>query len=197
MRINKKQEILFSNHSSFESEKTQILLAHTYRPKEEYFAQLSARKNGSYDRSPHFTIDKTGKVYQHFDPKYCSFFLSFAAQVDKSLISIALENNGLITKDIKSGKFYDWLGREYKGEVVEKLWKDHSYWIPYTEKQKESVAKLIDKLTTEFNIPKQYIGSNVKLEKAKDFKGVVSRSNYFAEYTDINPTFDVGQYLKT
>jgi hypothetical protein len=40
------------------------------------------------------------------------------------------------------------------------------------------------------NIEKECIGTNVRFNEVKDFKGIVSKSNYDFIYKDLNPSFN-------
>ena len=51
-------------------------------------------------------------------------------------------------------------------------------------------AELIDLICKVKHIKKDFIGHNVLVEGVKDFKGIVSRSNYNEYWTDIGPSFN-------
>ena len=47
-----------------------------------------------------------------------------------------------------------------------------------------------------FDIPKTCIGHNVKVDNVELYEGIVSRSNYTSDVTDLSPAFDYEEFLK-
>ena len=45
-------------------------------------------------------------------------------------------------------------------------------------------------------INKKFVGHNTKINGIEKFEGIVTRSNYFSETTDLNPSFDFEYFLK-
>ena len=183
------------NDSNFYKEsydKTQIIIGHTYRTNMLHFGGWINRLNGKNKKTATFTINKEGKIYQHYDPIYYSTFID--KEQDKSSISIVLENVGWFKKDVMVDRYVDWLGHNYKkdpNDILVKNWRNYTYWDKYTKEQMDSVKYLVDKLCAEYNIPKDFIGHNVYDENVDLFKGITFRSNYYQEVTDVNPTFDM------
>ena len=77
------------------------------------------RLNGKNKKTATFTINKEGKIYQHYDPKFYSDFVNNPQ--DKASISIVLENIGWFKKDSMVEKYVDWLGHNYKRKPDEVL----------------------------------------------------------------------------
>jgi len=157
-----------------------------------HYAEWLYRLNGKNKKTATFTINKEGKIYQHYEPKFYSSFIN--NQQDKASISIILENIGWLRKDGISNKYVDWLGNEYRKndeDVLHKRWRNYNYWDSYTEKQFESLEFLVTKLCQEYEISKNFIGHNVYDENVDLYKGIVFRSNYYQETTDVSPAFDM------
>ena len=49
----------------------------------------------------------------------------------------------------------------------------------------------------DFIIPETFIGHNVKVDKIEKFHGIASYSNYDTERTDLNPSFNFEEIIKT
>ena len=169
--------------------KTQIVIGHTGRGDMRHFGEWKHRRNGKSKRNANFTIDKDGKVYQHFDPKYYSDFIG--VEQDKSNITIVLVNEGWL-KNVNN-LYIDWLGHTYNksSPIFERAWRGHKFWMDYTEEQLDSVRELVVKLCDDFKIKKKCIGHCVFNEDADIFKGITFRSNYKSEMTDISPAFNL------
>jgi len=176
--------------------KTQIIIGHTYRNNMLHYAEWVYRLNGKNKKTDTFTITKEGTIHQHYDPKYYSTFIN--KEQDKASISIILENVGWLKKDGITNKYVDWLGNEYikqNEEVLNKRWRNYSYWDKYSQEQLKSLRKLVVELCDDYNIPKNFIGHNVYDENVDLYKGIVFRSNYYQETTDVSPSFNF-EYLQ-
>ena len=170
-------------------EKTQIVIGHNSRKDMRHYYTWSNRKNGNYKKTAPYSIDKEGNIYEHFDPKYYSDFLN--NEQDKCNISIVLVNEGWLKLN-DMNVYVDWLGHTYSKSIepLNKNWRNYKYWSKYTDKQFESFNYLIEYLSNEFNIEKNFIGHNVYDENIDLFKGVTFRSNYFKDITDVSPAFE-------
>lgn len=173
--------------------KTQILLAHTSSTLDEYFTKISTRWNGEYDAVFTYTIGKNGSIYEHFNALHYSNLFG-VQEIDSQIISIGLENHGWVSQ--KSPEMnITWKGNIYKGQVFEKTWRGHNFWEPYTPEQIESLLNLTKALINEFHIKPEFSGSNLPMDGAKEFKGVLNRGNYFKYYYDLSPAADF-DYIK-
>lgn len=182
--------------SSGENEdKKQIVLLHTSREVKQYLNGLKYRFNGKYDKIPNYVIDKEGKILELLEPKKTSRIFN-NKNVDKNIITISLENLGWLYKEPLQKGYINWIGNIYKGKVYERKWRDYVYWDIYTPEQTESCFELCIKLVNEFNIDKKFVGHNTKINGIEKFSGIVSRSNYFSETTDLNPSFNFEEFLK-
>lgn len=191
MNVDKESYVLtLDNYYKEVYEKTQIVIGHTSRKDMRHFDSWLNRRNGHYKKTSTFTIDKEGKIYQHYDPKYYSDFLG--VEQDKCNISISLVNQGWLKLN-EMNVYVDWLGHIYSRETnpLEKNWRDYRYWAKYTDEQFDSLKFLLDDICKNFNIKREVIGHNVYEENADIFKGVTFRSNYYKNLTDVSPAFDI------
>lgn len=178
-----------------QKKKKQIILCHTSRKLEDYLSSLQNRKNGKYDKVPHFIVTRFGKVIQLLpDISYSNFFNDM--NVNRNSLIVSLENLGWLEKRPLKNEYINWIGSIYSEQVFEKKWRDYFFWQPYTTSQVESTAKLCNKLINEFSIQKKCIGHNTKINGIDQFEGIVSRSNYKGYYTDLNPSFNFENFEK-
>lgn len=181
-----------SNYHKNIFKKTQIVIGHNGRKDMRHYQGWLTREMGEYKKTAHFSIDKDGKIYQHFDPKYYSDLLG--VEQDKSNISILLVNQGWLKLDVNYNIYVDWLGHVYSKKtenLVNKSWRDYDLWVKYTDEQYESLKFLVTSLCEQFNIPKQSIGSNVYDENVDIYNGITFRSNYSQEIRDVSPAFNM------
>jgi hypothetical protein len=180
MNINYEYKTLESNYSLIPNNKEQIVLGHTSRGIKEYLNGIKLRKS---IKIPNYTIDRDGNVYNHFIADNYSFVVPY-----EKTITIFLENDGWLVKRKKY--FYNWIGELYKGDVHEQEWRGHNYWATYKDSQVKSLKDLIDEICVKYTISRNTVGHNTKLLDATIVKGILCRSNYYEEYTDLSPTFD-------
>jgi N-acetyl-anhydromuramyl-L-alanine amidase AmpD len=192
MEINKETYNLGTNNFyDKEFEKKQIILGNTLVPDMKHVNGWETRLGGKYTKTSTFTVDRKGNIHQHFDPKYYSDFIGDKS-VDKKSITISIENQGWLVKDLLKDRYVDWVGNIYKRrvKVIEKRWRGFSYWDPYTPKQYKATLELIEYLCKEFNITKKVIGHNTQIENVHLYEGITYRSNYSKEKTDLSPAWD-------
>lgn len=198
MIIDKKlHKLSTDNYITEIHDKHQIIVGHTSHTNMRHVIGWENRLNGKYKNTAAFTIDHKGKIFQHYDPKYQSCFLKNES-IDKFIIPIVLENEGWLRKDEDTNKFLNWNGDIYEREdkVIEKKWRDNMYWAPYSTKQLNSLVDLTKYLCSAFDIPLQTIGHNTKVDVIFDYNGVVFRSNYDKDYTDLSPAFNYISFKK-
>lgn len=172
-----------------EFEKKQIVIGHTFTEDMRHYIGWQNRYNGKYKKNAVFTIDVNGNIYQHFDPKYYSNFVGLRG-VDEKIIGITLINKGWLIKNDETNEYVDYLNNPYNGKVVRRRWRNKTYWAPYSKKQIESLVKLCKYLCNKYGIQLKTLGHNTKTDNVFDYEGVVFRSNYMTEYTDLSPAFD-------
>jgi len=178
-----------NNYYRTAKKKTQIVVGNTFSNSMQHYNGWLTRCGGEYKETAAFTISAGGKIFQHYDPKYFSTFLSIK-KANENIIPIVIENEGWLTKE--GDKFYTWVGNEYgkPDSVLKRSWRNHEYWAPYNTKQLNALVRLIKYLSDKFSIPLQTIGHNTKVDDIYEYKGVVFRSNYLKHCTDLSPAWD-------
>jgi N-acetyl-anhydromuramyl-L-alanine amidase AmpD len=184
------------NYYKSKNKKTQIILAGSLRSESNHIKRLSKKSYGMTKKWCTYTISRDGKIYQHYDPKYYTDFM-VDKEIDKKSISIVLENMGSLFYDDETDKWYNWIMETCTNELVyEKHWKSGRYWESYTEKQFISTIELCKYLSKKYNIILDSLGLNVYESFTKNFQGIVTRSNYDIDYSDLNPQFNFKRFLK-
>lgn len=181
-----------NNYIHQATSKTRIVIGATYTTKMKHFDGWLLRSNGNYSRTAMFTIGMDGTIYQHFSPNYFSDFM-LDPDLNETSITILLENEGWLDKDLgNENKYINYIGHIYnrRDAIVEKRWRNHNYWAPFTKKQVESAVELVAELCNKFDIPKEVIDHNTNFDGVNDFNGIVYRSNFEKYYTDISPAWD-------
>ena len=171
-----------------EQKKNKIVLIHTSRIGEDYLKSLDFRFNGKYDKKPHYVILKTGEVISLLEDSVVSNFFS-NQNINEQSIVISLENLGWLSKNTLSKYYSNWIGN--KVEVVkEKKWRSKYFWDFYTQEQTESLVQLCNDICERNNIPKKFIGNNTRISGSENYNGIVTRSNFDEDYTDLSPAFN-------
>lgn len=198
MDINKdKYKLKESSYYKEEYPKKQIIIGNTKTKGMKHFEVWSNKISGKYKKTAAYTVLLNGKIYEHFDPKYYSEYLG-SGDFDKEVIPIALENEGWLVKDFSNNLYNNWAGEVYErdAELYQKSWRGKIRWAPYTQIQTDSLIKLCNKLTEEFNIPKFVSPNNVQIKDFTEKKGIYYRSNNLKKTLDVSPAFNI-EYFKT
>lgn len=188
-----------SNYYKEEYTKKQIVIGHTSRKDMYHYSSWKNRHNGKYKKTAAYTIDKDGKVYEHYDPKYYSEYVSLH-DMGPFTIPIALSNVGWVQRDNLNDRYYDWLGHNYileDDDIVKQRWRNKEHWVKYTDEQLQSLRNLTDKLCNDFEIKNDCIGHTVFNEDVDIYEGITFKSNYYQEATDISPAFDMKVFKTT
>jgi N-acetyl-anhydromuramyl-L-alanine amidase AmpD len=173
--------------------KTQIILATSLRKDDNYIIRLLNKDYHKTKKWNTFTVARTGVIYQHFDPKFHSDFIGIK-EVDKKSISIVIENMGCLFKT-PSNKYINWLSEICPDEnVIEKNWLGYNFWEKFTDEQIQSSIELCSCLCEEYSIPKIVIDFHHYHKDTIKFRGIVFRSNYIEDSSDINPSFDIQKF---
>jgi N-acetyl-anhydromuramyl-L-alanine amidase AmpD len=187
-------EKLSNNFVGTNQNKTQIILTHTSRDVEEYLTSLKYRMNGKFPRIPHYVVAKDGSVIQTLsEEQYSDFF--YYSQINEQSIIVSLENLGWLEKVPLKDQYTNWIGNIYKGVPYEKKWRDYFLWEPYTEAQMLSTAELCIKIVNKHNIEKKSVGHNTLINGIENHGGIVSRSNYNNDFTDVSPAFNFDRFV--
>lgn len=177
------------NHHKAKSIKKQIVIGSSLRKNGNHIIRLQHKEFGKSKRWNTFTITREGKIYQHFDDELHSNFLDIK-NGDKQSISIILENMGSLFKTT-TDDYINWIGEKCDKElVIEKNWMGYRFWEKYTENQINSLIFLTKMMCNKHNIPKELIDFNHYHENIVKFRGIVYRSNYIENSSDVNPSFD-------
>jgi len=178
-----------------QKKKKQIILTHSSRNLKDYISSIKYRYNGNYDKVPNFIISRDGVIYRVLpEIGYSKYFKN--QNINRNSIIISLENLGWLEKRPLTNEYVNWIGDIYKGEVFEKKWRDYFFWQPYTDKQMDSCVELCKNITNEFSIDKKCIGHNTKIDGVERYEGIVSRSNFNSDKTDVSPAFNFETFLK-
>jgi N-acetyl-anhydromuramyl-L-alanine amidase AmpD len=186
-------EVKEINHYKTQNVKNQIVLATSLRKNSFHITRLLHKEFGKTKRWNTFTVSRDGIVYQHFNHKFHSDFLGIK-EADKQSISIVLENMGSLFQT-PTGKYINWLNEVCDEErVITKNWLGYSYWENFSDEQITSTANLCKQLCEEYNIPKVCIDFHYYHKDIVKFRGIVFRSNYIQDSSDINPLFDISKF---
>jgi N-acetyl-anhydromuramyl-L-alanine amidase AmpD len=191
MKINKLKHKAPNNTIICEPQvKTQIILTDSGRFESNNILNIENKDYLPEKPYPTFTISRTGEIYQHYDVKFYTYFFSFD-DYDKKSIIISLENMNWLRYDIGSDSYRNWANEICPEESVsEKEWRNYRYWEQYTKPQMTACIDLCISLCKNNNINLDTIGHNSIDAYAHNFNGIISKSNYTHEFTDVNPSFD-------
>lgn len=177
-----------------QKKKKQIILSHTSRDIKNYLMSLKYRYNGKYDKIPNYVINREGKILKLLnDNEHSNYFRE--PNINRNSIIICLENLGWMEKEPLKNSHINWIGNIYKEKIYEKKWRDYFFWQPYTEIQMENTAELCKKLIKELSITKECIGHNTKINGVERYEGIVTKSNFDIEFTDVSPAFNFEQFI--
>jgi N-acetyl-anhydromuramyl-L-alanine amidase AmpD len=178
-----------------QKKKRQIILAHTSRNVNDYLQSLKFRFNGNFKRIPNYIITREGKIIQLLgNTEHSEYFKD--PNINRNSIIISLENLGWLQKEPLTDHYINWIGDIYKGEVFKKKWRDYFFWQPYTDTQIEKLGLLCKELFEIVNIKPQIIEHNTKINGIEKYCGVVTKSNFSIDYTDVSPAFEFNELLK-
>lgn len=178
-----------------QKKKHQIILTNTSRNINDYLQSLKFRFNGSFKRIPNYIITREGKIIQLLgNTEHSEYFKD--PNINRNSIIVSLENLGWLQKEPLTDHYINWIGDIYNGKVFEKKWRDYFFWQPYMEEQLDSTYSLCDKLLKEMKIKPQIVEHNTKIVGIEKFVGIVSKSNFDTNYTDLSPAFNFNELLK-
>ncbi len=173
--------------------KQMIVLHHTVSSSGAYVDDWWKSDNGKSRVAVAFIVEKTGEIYQLFDPCYWAYHIGKGSTREDNMHSIGIEivNEGPLVE--KDGDFYWNAGKtKYDAEVYthKELWRGSKYYACYTDLQYKAVSELISHLCTNFNIPRSIITSYSFSQKYFAHKGIVSHHNLRSDKSDVSVAFD-------
>ena len=178
-----------------QKKKYQIILTHTSRNINDYLQLLKYRNNGKYNRIPNYIITREGKILQLLGNEGHTDYFS-NPNINRNSIVISLENLGWLHKEPLTNHYVNWIGDIYKGNVFEKKWRDYYFWQPYTSIQIDNTSKLCNELFKDMSIKRQIVEHNTKITGIEKYCGVVTKSNFNTNFTDVSPAFNFEEFLK-
>jgi hypothetical protein len=103
---------------------------------------------------------------------------------------------GWLQKEPMTGNYINWIGDIYKGNTIDKKWRDYYFWHPYSDSQMNSLSFLCKKILKEISIKTQIISNNTKITNIEKHEGIVTRSNFNLNFTDVSPAFNFDNFIK-
>jgi len=178
-----------------QKKKHQIILTHTSRNINDYLQSLKFRFNGDFKRIPNYIITREGKILQLLgNAEHSEYFKE--PNINRNSIIISLENLGWLQKEPLTDHYINWIGDIYKGNVFEKKWRDYFFWQPYTETQIDNLGVLCKELFKSVKIKSHIVEHNTKISGIEKYCGIVTKSNFGVDYTDVSPAFKFNELLK-
>jgi len=175
--------------------KKQIILTNTSRNVKDYLQSLKYRYNGKYDKIPNYIVTREGKILQLLDyDEYGKY--NGDPKIDQNSIVISLENLGWLEKEPLKNSHINWIGDIYNQKVFERKWRDYFFWQPYVEEQLILTAKLCVEITKDTSIPLKSVEHNTKINGVEKIEGIVTRSNFDSDFTDVTPAFNFEFFIK-
>jgi N-acetyl-anhydromuramyl-L-alanine amidase AmpD len=175
------------------NKKSKVILTHTARNVDEYLQSIRNRKNGKYDKIPHYIITRNGQILRTLNDNECPNYLT-DNNLNKDSIIISFENLGWLEKEPLKNSYINWIGNIYKGEVFQRRWRDYIFWQPYSKEQLESGIELIKMVCKTNEIQQNFVGHNTKINRVEKIEGIITRSNLNVRFTDVSPAFDFELY---
>jgi len=172
--------------------KSQIILYGSKTSFNNYFQKLNILETPY----PTFSVDRKGKVYEHYNSDFYSNF--FTGKNEKQKITIVLENLGWLKYSFETNSHINWNNESVinQKEIFEKEWRNNRYWHKYNTTQVKETANLCNFLIDKHNISPDCIGYNNFDKNVDTYQGIVTASNFDNIETEINPSFDFKTFLK-
>ncbi len=184
-----------NNFHKTKTTKTEIVIGKSLRKDNNHILRLQHKNIGNSKEWNTFTISRDGTIYQHYDDKYYSDFLP-NKETNKKSISIVLENMGALLVN-ESKTYVNYLNEICLDENVgEKTWGGYEFWEKFNEKQINGLVSLCKKLCEEHNIPNECISFHHYNEDIGKFKGITFKSNHIENSSDVNPLFDIQNFVE-
>lgn len=178
------------NYYPHKHPKKQIVIGNSFNEDMNHFNGWLKRGGGQYKKVANYSINCDGQIYEHFHSDYYSDFIPYSLH-NKNIISIILVNEGWLEYDLKEKKYINCFGNTTNNpEIIEKRWRNHTFWGNYNKKQIDSLVYLTKYLLEKHNIIKKVLSHNTFVKDICGFEGVTYRSNWIKDSTDLSPSFD-------
>lgn len=182
-----------NNRYKTQSVKTQIVIGLSLRKEHFHLIRLKHKDYGKSKRWNTYTISREGNVYEHYDTKFHSDYIGIK-NGDKLSISIVLENMGCLFQT-STGKHINWLNEFCEPDnVVKREWVGYEFWEKFPEIQIQNLVQLCKKLCKKHSIPKKCVEFNTFHKDISKFKGIVFKSNYVEDSSDLNPLINIENF---
>jgi N-acetyl-anhydromuramyl-L-alanine amidase AmpD len=174
-----------------------IIIGDTCRFGLNHIKRLTNQPYETIGKYPTYTIDKSGKIFQHFNPEYYSSILG-NVDFDKMSITILLENMNWLYYDNYTDSYYNWVNEKCENveNIIEKEFRGYRYWDSYTTQQYKSLIKLCKFLQEKFDIENNIVSNCFIYNDINNYTGIISRANIEIYSKDVNPSFDYKKFLK-
>lgn len=151
-----------------------------------------------------YLIERTGEIYEVFDPKYWAFHLGLKnsrGSVDKRSIGIEIASEGGLIQ--RNGKLYCYdkvskrtlFTQEYYDHSVP--WRGYRFFDAYSEKQISAVIALIDFLCEQFKIPRKTPANHFETDDSyREFTGILGHFHLRTDKSDVHPGFPWQKVIK-
>ena len=124
--INKETyQLTDKQYSNVKTIKKRIVIGNSFSVDMNHYSGWLNRYNGKYKRTAMYTISLDGEIYEHFSPEYHSEIIG-NKEFDESTITILLENEGWLIKDLNDeNRYITYVGNIYNriDEVFVKKWR--------------------------------------------------------------------------
>ena len=182
-----------NNHYKNQSVKTQIVIGISLRKEHFHLIRLKHKEYGKSKKWNTYTISREGDIYEHYDTKFHSDYIGFKIG-DKQSISIVLENMGCLFQT-NNGNYINWLNEFCEPDnVIKREWAGYKYWEKFSEVQIKNLVQLCKKLCKKHSIPKKCIEFNTYHKDISKYRGIVFRSNYIENSSDLNPLINIEKF---
>jgi hypothetical protein len=148
------------------------------------------RDGGKYKQFPHYTINRNGEIFKHFDDSFFTYYLD--SNIDENVITIGLENVGSIYK--LNGNFYDIYNNKYEDKFFQHKWKNISYWQEYSKDQFEKSIELCRFLLDTHKIERKITENNSAILDIDSYQGICYRANHDNKHNDLNPSWNFNSF---
>jgi len=194
LEIDKKTyRISSDNYYKSKPKKKQIVIGFSLRKNDNYLKHMQIKEFGKTKKWNTYTITRDGIIYEHYNPNYYTDFLG-KKEWDKQSISIILENAGSLIK-INETEYINWLNEIFNNDdVINYKWMGQKYWEKIPSNQYYTTLNLCNELCDKLKIEKKIMDFHNYHEDTVKFNGIVFRSNYIENSTDINPTFNIDKF---